>query len=809
LKVLDPDEAFRILRALADEVRANSDYDTDRIVGMISGVISSLAFNPQANELRVELYRFFEPEMLGTSGRAFIIMIVVSLVDNIKVDSSVAQTNTKDASDDEVGLAFEWVKALAEELKELNGQIPPATLLDREKYKVPSEHFFSSLESLMFGLSINVMEDGTDQAMTMVAQISGLCRDQSKDGLVDLRLMRTAITVLASKGRNQDARNLVENALQITDDSPQRKRLAWFAFADTYIRSNLITEALIGVACFLSIPVKVSPEQGFLEGFVGVRTLRDAGFVDVAYSFLSAADDALNSHTTGEKFRHRVGTMAVQLDIKSLPKISEIEGEKIEQLIVKAKENYELVLKCEPDDLAPCCANLVTLFNLAKTKGISISKEISVSLLKNIQVLPSPQREILSLAVSDTITAKSLCELFSKYQTSQYPRDNGFDLKMVKTMANSLLDTIDLETQIEDFVYAVELLCDLRFTDADSTLLSSAEMPFAKALEISLNNSPLFIAGLSQSSLTCAIFHNGRLIHSERTSTKLFDPSSYHEWFQTYPYQYAYIDDPNEMFTSTDRMQFPRLPDNSIVISNISLQKLPPNLFRQEEDFAGLISSVSLAPSLGWLFGLSEERTKGEEKYFWVAGEAPGSSGFGGLPRIMSDVHPFLEGHGFKTISNETLDEGIYDASCLVMVAHGGLSSDEQFFSVFAEEDETIIANTKSLSSAIGDVELVIVLSCSAGRVDRHIDKNASVSFITELLANGCRAVIAPAWPFEVRLTKLWLETFFVSYYDGKNVGISCFCANAKLAEENGSQPQLSINMNVFGDQTLTAFKPT
>jgi len=802
--VLSPADALRLLQDLAHQVRTAKDYESDKVVGLISGIIISLALHPEANELRVELYRFFEPEHLGTSGRALLVMTVMSLIENIKVDPNIPQTDTSEATDEGVGLAFDWIKSRAEELKVHNGQIAPDTILDPVEYKVPLENFFPCLERFMLALTDDVMAEGTNQAITMVAQISVLCRNQSKDGLVDLRLMRTAITVLASKGRNQDARNLVEQALQITDGDQHRMRHAWFIFADTYIRSNLITEALIGIACFLSIPIEVSPEQGFLEGFVGVRTLRDAGFADFASVFLTAADSALNLHIAGEKFRHRVGTMAIQLELKSLPKISEIKNNKIEELIAKAIENYKTVLKCEPDDLAPCCSNLVTLFNLAKSKGISIPQEIAASMKKNIQDLPSPQREILALAVSQTISAKSLCELVGKYQTSQYSRDNGFDLKMVKNMANSLMDTLDLKTQIEDFIYAVELLCDLRFTNKNSTLLSAPNLPFDMALKVSANNTPLFIAGLSQEFLTCAIFQNGRLIHYERTSVELFDPNFYYAWSQNYPYQYAYIDDPNEVFTSTDRMRFPRLPDNCTVITNISLQKLPPNLFRQDDTFLGLNTGVTLAPSLGWLSDLPKARKEKKKKFFWVAGESPKSTGIGGLPRIMNEVHPMLEAYDFETISNETLNQGIHDAACLVMVAHGGLSSDEQFFSIFAEENEEIIANTKSLSAAIAGVELVIALSCSAGRVDRHIDKNASVSFITELLTKGCRTVIAPAWPFEVRLTKLWLETFFASFYSGENASTSCFLANSKLAEENGRQPQLSINMNVFGDQKLT-----
>lgn len=54
----------------------------------------------------------------------------------------------------------------------------------------------------------------------------------------DLRLYRLASGKLASAGFGQDARDLVETALQTGSQNPRRLRLAWFALADVYHRQG-------------------------------------------------------------------------------------------------------------------------------------------------------------------------------------------------------------------------------------------------------------------------------------------------------------------------------------------------------------------------------------------------------------------------------------------------------------------------------------------------------------------------------------------------------------------------------------------
>ena len=803
MPILRPDDALRILDSLQYQIRNEKIFDNDKVVGLVAGVIHSLSHHPEATDLRTKLYSFFEPELLGVTGRALIVSMVMSLIKELTIDTKEQGNVQGSVSDREIKSTFNWVEKLVQELDKKSVLMAPATILNRDDYPIPTEHFFSVLEKIMYGMTENIDESGTDEGLIMIAQVAGLCRNQSLDTIIDLRILRSVITVLASKGRNQDARNYVENALQMTDGDLQRTRIAWFIFADTYARSNLLTEALIGIACFLSIPVSVSPEQGFLEGFVAVRVLRDAGFAPIARSFLAVADNALNHHVNGEQYRHRIGTMELQLDCMELLKGTEIEKDAISLLIQKAVVNFELTLENEPRDLAPCCANLATLTNRAKEMGVPVSAELKKRLNKQIPRLQSPQREILEVTVSENVTAASLSKLLNCYQASTYSRDQGFDLKMVKQMARNLLDSVDVKKDPESFIYAVEVLCDLRLTDGVAALLSQPERPFDTAIKLSLNGPPLFVCGLSSNGLTCAIFQNGRLIYTEKTDTKNFNPYDYHEWSLTYPHQYAFIEDPNEMFSSTNTLLFPQLPHDAIVVTNIRLQKLSPNLYRQDQSFTGLLKPVSLAPSLSWLAAKIDVKVKKEKNLLWIAGEDTQSTGISGLARIVHECRPLLEGFGFQTVLDQELSSEVNNATCLVMAAHGGLSTDGQFFTIFSNEGNQIIGNGKSLASIIGTVDLIIVFSCSAGRVDRHIDSVASVSFMTELLVCGCRTVIAPTWPFEVRSTKPWLDTFFSSFSSGDNAATACFNANKKLSKLNGEQPQLSINMTVFGDATL------
>jgi len=668
-KILTPPDALGILEYLVSLLHQGREVDQDKVLGLLQGVIGSLAHHPEAKDLRVKLYQFFEPQQFGTEGRVLLLKVVSIILDRLSLKIVVPDPLPTNPTEEAFEIVTSWALSrikLITSLTDKNEQL--AAFRELPSQGVHSGDLLPVLDQFVHHLAKDVGEPGTANAVALIAQLAVIQRSHGDDNIRDLKALRSSVSVLGSIGRHQDARDLAELALDVDDGDAARKRMAWFVFADAYARSNQMTEALLAVGCFLMIDVPIAPDEGFFENLVGTRILRDMGMTDLALAFLERSDAALRTLSSYDRYAHRIEGLRVQLQFVELRRAKNVDHELLCALLELAVANHDDVLAREIGDLAPSVANLVSVVKLARHHGLMIRDDIITRIQSSLDKLPPIHRDTLSVAFEDQTSAQRLCELLNAHQRARYEPDRSGDLKSVRQMARSILDEIDFDSQLEDFVYLVEVLCDLRFTTGSSDLLSAVSNPAEAAARVSLRGKPVVVVGMSRYNVCYVRFEDGHITASEKIDANQFDPSSFTKWSTDYPYAYASAEATDAVYQTTECLRLPDAVSGCTVVASLSLQNLPPTLYRQGETFSGLKHAIALAPSLGWLDTQADSQTQKLKRVFWVAGEGPDSVGMAGLPRIMGQVKPLLLGHGFEVVADVALEAAMKDACCLVMV---------------------------------------------------------------------------------------------------------------------------------------------
>jgi CHAT domain-containing protein len=165
----------------------------------------------------------------------------------------------------------------------------------------------------------------------------------------------------------------------------------------------------------------------------------------------------------------------------------------------------------------------------------------------------------------------------------------------------------------------------------------------------------------------------------------------------------------------------------------------------------------------------------------------------------MSDT---FQKFGFVVDTNRRLPSDVADSSLVVVTGHGGLAQEGRYLHSIRDEED-LIEPPSALAESLAGVELVILFVCSGGRIDKHPWGNRTVGLPRQLLNKGVRAVIASAWPLDVKVTYTWLEPFMNAWNAGATVLQATKKANEVVRTRLGDHPQYSLAMSVYGDLLL------
>jgi tetratricopeptide (TPR) repeat protein len=806
--VLQSIEQVFIQRFSEEELETNDDLLREAI----SHLVRYSSRNPDDSGIRGGLSTILSPPISGTSG---LFLIATAALELSKQDTATRRNQVRqDRPSVELSDLPKYVEPI---MKWMSQQSPIAIgrcVLPKELLAAPADSLVGPLERLLQGQAGKLVDDGESNIFEMLLFAAMLIARHSSSPDDDLSLLRLGASKLALAGRVQRARDLLEEALQMTREKPHRARLAWYSFADVYQRLQNPVEALMGMACTLACKAEITTEQAWYETYLLIRLLRDVHLTEIAKSLLPVGQSLVQELGPEGEYQHRFATL--ELSVRLVELLDNPTGRETEvQDFVSDAEKLCTAVLGRNDEIAPGATLLAEGLHLCRLMKISLRKDISATLELVLAKTGEPLSTIVRILTVETPDAAAVLNLARKLEPARYASDMGFDLHYVAIAARRLLDSTEALENSQQIVMSVELLADqgLRTRsgasatgDALPGLPTSMQESAKFAEEFSRLGISVVLMGLSATGhLVRVTAKNGVLEPAIREDFEVFSKARLHEWSKRFPYGYGDVPEIDNLFyTSLRRLSLTIKESGRVLfVVGAELAQLPPNLLIVSDEFVGRTLPVAAAPSLAWLRSArSLLRSTSGERGAWVSTvSAAGKDST--LKMLAERLEPTLKAHAITIESGSDIPARLNGAELVIVAAHGGIVPEGRFFQVVAN-DADLRMTSATLSKALGGADLVILFVCSGGRLDRHPFANTTVGLAKDILNRGCATVIASPWPLHTSVPAYWLPEFLALWETGSSAIDANFKANKAVEKALGNFPARCLAMTVFGDPLLT-----
>jgi tetratricopeptide (TPR) repeat protein len=614
--------------------------------------------------------------------------------------------------------------------------------------------------------------------------------------------MRLSAGVLANAGRVQQARDLVEGALQAAGESAGRRRLAWSAMADVYHRVGNNLESLIALAAAAAGETEVDAQEMWHETECLVRVLRDLGLYDLARQEHQNAETLLRQLGYWDANQHRHVLTALQVDMAQLVHGESRDAAELHRLMIDVAAVGREVLAREDDPTVPAVM-LGQLIRFAHQDGVPAPPEADAVLQLLLQHAGTSAVELVRSASSQHVTAEDLLRVYQRTEPARYADDVAFDLRHAVLAARRLLNDDDAES--DSVCLAIEVLADRAIaipgwqaTARPAAPIADIHSPAAAAKAFSMQGLSVVLAALDGDGRLVSVTATGGHLGDVRCESEaLFSAGALRSWAEQFPRCYGIDDAANLFFTSTERLRLSALPpDPTLLVAEPDLQQIPPNLWRVNDEFAGLARPMAAAPSLSWLEAASNRSDTSGRKVAWISTESQHGQT---LATLADRLRPTFVEHGIRFDTSAILPEGYAGADLVVVAAHGGLHAEGRFFQRVSDEG-SLTVGSHEFARALRNIGVVILFVCSGGRLDRHPGANTTIGLVSQVLHQGCSAVVASPWPLDARVTYHWFPAFMRAWKDGAPLIDANFQANGAVGRAFGNDLAKCLAMNVYGD---------
>ena len=772
----------------------------------IISLIERLAANPKNHSLRFGLTHLIEPSIAGTKGFALMAFIVLSLASRPVRLEKRRSTGKADMTwllerESFVDLAFEWLKS--EDPVVIGRSMLPEPLLTE-----PADDVVSAITDYLAHAPLESEEDVTAHRTWLALATSVIPHSSNPD--YDLQLMRLVAGRFASSGRTQIARDLVEQALLNSTSTPRRRRLGWFAMADTYHRCHNYLEAFLAMACTLSADDAGDEEQIWYEIIGMARLFRDSGLHELARSAIQKGRQILQSLGLSEAYSHRLDTLDLQIRQMRL-QIGASEKTDLEILLGDVVQNSKTVLQ-HHDDTGPTAAMLGQLLRQAREVGAAIPAEAEGVYAELLKYTTGGYRSLISMMSKDAPLAEELLDIIKIGRSIRYSDDVGYDIHNAVIVASRALTADNYISDAIRTSFALEILAD-----RGVGVPGWDEAPEPPPLPQNIDEAAEIARSISREGLSvvqAGFDSSGRLVRvgtvDGNVEVPVREPADvmleerFKKWSIKYPYAYGIDGESvNLFYTTTAGLRLSSLPQGPVVIvADVGFQPFPPNLLYVDEEFAGRTRPMAMAPSLSWLQAARSKGMIGDGRlcsWISVAGDTTESQT---LSIIAERLEPTFSQYGFLVDNSPTLPDAFAGASVAVITAHGGIHPQGRYFQVVSDEG-ILRVSTRDLANALRNVGIVILFVCSGGRADKHPGAHTTLGLAKDILDRGCAAVIASPWPLDARVPSHWLPIFLDHWSQGDTLIEANFCANKAVDQYFSQDPARGLAMTVFGYPVL------
>ncbi|WP_292325406.1 CHAT domain-containing protein [Mesorhizobium sp.] len=807
---VDDSGAARVILDLVGDLLLDRDEkgglraDLDQLSAATAKVVGYLAQNPADSNTRTRLFHALSLDVAGTLG---VPLLATVALNHLRRPLDLVKAKHHDGfSPDEfldkldfITSVFSWLgrespSALGkivlprELLTEPADKVAPAILriLELHTSRLNDEDDIRMLASwLSFGLSINP-------------------HTQTRDH--DLPMIRTAAVIFATAGRVQLARDMAEQLLRLGADTPQRRRIAWFAVADIYHRLGNKLESLIAFACAAAGDTRVDGEEAWNEVNGLVRILRDIGLFQVAREIHKKGGEILPRLGLAEENAHRQRFMSLTIDMLEARYSSAEFRSQIPALLERVTTSAEEEL-AKGDNPEPVIIALAQMMQWAIFAGLKIpqkSHEIFDILLEQVS---APAAKLARTLSSQQPDAQGILDIHGNVENARYADDVAYDVRFSAMASHRLLSSESAKNNPVSSTFAIEMLAD-RAIPAPGWEVTSKPLPAI----VSVSEPGDVATSMTREGMSVVLLGIDADGHLRRVdwidgkggvvseAPDAFSVTEFRKWTDEFPFRYGIDEDtPNLFFLSTDRIRLSSsLPDGPVVvIADTELQQLPCNIMRVGDRFAGQERPMAAAPSLSWLKAARAHPAKTDGRMVaWISKEEKLGQTFVTITGRLLDT---LQKHGIELDDGPNIPEGLAGSELVIVTAHGGLGLDLRYFQRVSDEG-SLVRTSRELAASLRNVGVVILFVCSGGRADKVPDAITTVGLAKKLLEEGCSAVIASPWPLDSRVTYHWLPAFLDAWTKGSTLAQANFQANQAVAKGLGAEPAKCLAMTIFGD---------
>ena len=246
------------LQARPDGEPAAGIEATEALLGKL---IERLAGDPMNARLRSGIVDLLKPDVAGTTGLALIAKHVLDLAGRpVAVDKSAKEGSAN----------MEWMMTHKPFLQRALNWLQAEQPIIIGKLALPLELLTESPDEAISALSsyierAPISDDSDIHSVQLYLALAAAIAPHAVDPDSDLRLYRLAAGKIASSGFAQTGRDIVETAVQAGTATPRRRRLAWFAVADTYHRTRDHLTGLVALACAFAADNRADEDELWQE----------------------------------------------------------------------------------------------------------------------------------------------------------------------------------------------------------------------------------------------------------------------------------------------------------------------------------------------------------------------------------------------------------------------------------------------------------------------------------------------------------------------------------------------------------------
>jgi hypothetical protein len=821
--------------------------------------LTYLSSSPTNGSLRAALYRVLSADTAGLEGIIYLTHAILNAPPARVTDADTKPADSADNEplplDEYDALLTEILTKIPKPIIVGVGSLPSI------KDNAVLTRFFNSVVITIEQVSIKTLDDEDIQSLLVLLHIAILLsRELLRDYEANLIAM-TAAGMSASghyqpaRNLGEIALQLSSEA------SDENRRAAWLCYSDIYLRAHNPQEALLGLGCALRCSeAVVSPTQRYQELVLTCRILRELRLVPFALEVLSSARELAVKTNAPTEAILRLDYMELALRFRSLVQSDHVSSDNNSELQKLAYDLADLNRRNreQGNEILPTTLLLAQVTGQLKRHGQAPDGESWKELQTSFELLDSNQSDMLKAFAGVDSTAKTVEALGHALARTRYSEDIATDVVVITLLARHVLEAVAKSGSASETLLMLEWLADLSVNSLESNLFTRSDRvevaedtlrsynewmarspgfvaredelvelheldneadpsaQISNRLPTSRSDLEQFVREISTDDMTVhsiGLTAAGSLVRVTAANgdldvfiepNEVFDKRAHKKWAKRHPYDYVKLDLNDPLALNKVEQSLAGIgiaPGGSggpiLLIPDVSLQNIPPNLLLVDGQIAGMEAPMATAPSLTWLKAAHASAVVlGRNRNAWIpSSDDPGDV----LSRLSQDLGQTLTDHNFSPSSDPLIPEDMRDSDLAVIGAHGGLQAENEWFRVVADERSTRLTS-REVATKVRGSKVVVLFICSGGRLDPHPYASSTIGLPQLLLDYGCRTVIASPWPIAVSVASVWLPEFLNSFDSGERAIKANSQANRAVAEHFSYQPTLCLAMNLFGD---------